>query len=117
MSTSDDRWLWFIDDGPLQALLRAEGIVPEANKRAASSPELVRAMAMYLEGRRADAVAAIEKALQTAPPATQCAELAGALGQMHFEKCAVRATQAAEGIERFHHACAFRPACADAPSK
>jgi len=25
MTNQDDRWLWFIDDAPLQALLKAEG--------------------------------------------------------------------------------------------
>src|SRR5262245_38589961 len=104
MSGTDDRWLWFIDDGPLQALLRAEGIVPEANKRAASSPELVRAMAMNLEGRRTEAVAAIEKALEANPPAAQLAELAAALGQMHFE--AQRFEKAASS---FTHAAAANP--------
>jgi hypothetical protein len=45
----DDRWLWYIDDAPLQALLRAESGIGTMKMRAASSPALVRAVAAHLE--------------------------------------------------------------------
>ena len=64
MSTGnqDDRWLWFIDDAPLQALLRAEAGLPGMQLRAASSPAVVRAVALNMEGHPAEAAAILEAA-------------------------------------------------------
>lgn len=63
MSNQDDLWLWFIDDAPLQALLRAEGELGAVKLRAASSPGIVRAMALHMEGRIAEAAAALRAAI------------------------------------------------------
>lgn len=63
MTNQDDRWLWFIDDAPLQALLKAEGELGTMKVRAASSPALVRAMSAHLEGRAADALHELKSAV------------------------------------------------------
>ncbi len=59
----DDRWLWFIDDGPLQALLKAEAALPSMKMRAASSPALVRAVSLHMEGRVAQAITELTAAI------------------------------------------------------
>ncbi|OYW12017.1 MAG: hypothetical protein B7X34_02330, partial [Acidobacteriia bacterium 12-62-4] len=59
----DDRWLWFIDDGPLQALLKAEAAMPSMKMRAASSPALVRAVSLHMEGRTAQAITELTAAI------------------------------------------------------
>ena len=59
----DDRWLWFIDDGPLQALLKAESAMPSMKMRAASSPALVRAVSLHMEGRTAQAITELTAAI------------------------------------------------------
>lgn len=82
MSNQDDRWLWFIDDAPLQALLKAEGELGTMRMRAASSPGLVRAMTAHMEGRAMEAVAELRAAIdagETKPEAFLF------LGQIYFE--------------------------------
>lgn len=82
MSNQDDRWLWFIDDAPLQALLKAEGELGTMRMRAASSPAIVRAMTIHMEGRAADAASELRSAIdngETQPEAFLF------LGQIHFE--------------------------------
>jgi len=82
MSNQDDRWLWFIDDAPLQALLKAEGELGSMRMRAASSPGLVRAMTFHLEGRTPQAAVELRTAIdegETQPEAFLF------LGQIHFE--------------------------------
>ncbi|MFN0107037.1 MAG: tetratricopeptide repeat protein [Bryobacteraceae bacterium] len=82
MSNQDDRWLWFIDDAPLQALLKAEGELGTMRMRAASSPGLVRAMTSHMEGRTAEATDELRAAIdagETQPEAFLF------LGQIHFE--------------------------------
>jgi len=82
MSNQDDRWLWFIDDGPLQALLKAEGEMGTMRMRAASSPGLVRAMTCHMEGRASEAAAELRSAIdggETQPESFLF------LGQIHFE--------------------------------
>jgi tetratricopeptide (TPR) repeat protein len=82
MSNQDDRWLWFIDDAPLQALLKAEGEMGTMRMRAASSPGLVRAMTCHMEGRTAEAAAELRSAIdggETQPESFLF------LGQIHFE--------------------------------
>ena len=82
MSNQDDRWLWFIDDGPLQALLKAEGEMGTMRMRAASSPRLVRAMSCHMEGRTAEAAAELRTSIdggETQPESFLF------LGQIHFE--------------------------------
>jgi len=82
MSNQDDRWLWFIDDGPLQALLKAEGELGTMRMRAASSPGLVRAMTSHMEGRTQEAAVELRTAIdggETQPESFLF------LGQIHFE--------------------------------
>ena len=82
MSNQDDRWLWFIDDAPLQALLKAEGELGTMRMRAASSPGLVRAMTCHIEGRPNDAITELRAAIdggETQPEAFLF------LGQIYFE--------------------------------
>jgi tetratricopeptide (TPR) repeat protein len=82
MSNQDDRWLWFIDDAPLQALLKAEGEMGTMRMRAASSPGLVRAMTNHMEGRTTEAAEELRAAIdggETQPEAYLF------LGQIHFE--------------------------------
>lgn len=64
MSNHDDLWLWFIDDAPLQALLKAEGDVAAMQMRAATSPSLVRAMSAHMEGRLNEAVSILRTAIE-----------------------------------------------------
>jgi tetratricopeptide (TPR) repeat protein len=82
MSKLDDRWLWFIDDGPLQALLKAEGEVGTMKMRAASSPALVRAMSSQLEGRSQQAIEELRAAIGDGE---RQPELYLMLGQLLFE--------------------------------
>ena len=82
MGNQDDHWLWFIDDEPLQTLLKAEGELGAMHVRAASSPALVRAMTSHLEGRTEEAAVALRTAIdggETQPEAFLF------LGQIHFE--------------------------------
>ena len=60
----DDRWLWFIDDAPLQALLRAESAMPSMKMRAASSPSIVKAVSLHMEGRGSEAITELTKAVE-----------------------------------------------------
>lgn len=82
MSNQDDRWLWFIDDAPLQALLKAEGELGTMKMRAASSPRLVRAMTLHMEGRTADAAAELRSAIDDGENQSEAFLF---LGQIHFE--------------------------------
>ncbi|MBI2685508.1 MAG: tetratricopeptide repeat protein [Acidobacteria bacterium] len=82
MSNQDDRWLWFIDDAPLQALLKAEGELGTMRMRAASSPALVRAMASHMEGRTTDAAAELRAAIDGGERQPEAFLF---LGQIHFE--------------------------------
>ncbi len=82
MSELNDRWMWFIDDAPLQALLRAEAGVPNMDMRAASSPELVHAISLHMEGRNEEALAELT---QAAAESNQPGEVYAALGQLLFE--------------------------------
>jgi tetratricopeptide (TPR) repeat protein len=82
MSNQDDRWLWFIDDAPLQALLKAEGEMGTMRMRAASSPGLVRAMTSHLEGRTAQAVIELRAAIDQGESQPEAFLF---LGQIHFE--------------------------------
>lgn len=61
----DDRWLWFIDDAPLQALLRAESAMPTMKMRAASSPALVKSVSLHMEGRATEAIEVLENAVRS----------------------------------------------------
>lgn len=78
----NDRWMWFIDDAPLQAWLRAEAMSPQMQMRAASSPELVHAISLHMEGRREEALAELSAA---AAGGKQPGELHAAFGQLLFE--------------------------------
>lgn len=78
----DDRWLWYIDDAPVQALLKAEGDIGTMKMRAASSPALVRAISAHLEGRTAEAVQQLRSAIEEGE--TQ-PDLFLMLGQILFE--------------------------------
>lgn len=82
MSNQDDRWLWFIDDAPLQALLKAEGEMGTMRMRAASSPGLVRAMTMHMEGRTTEAAAELRTAIDGGERQPEAFLF---LGQIHFE--------------------------------
>jgi tetratricopeptide (TPR) repeat protein len=82
MSNQDDRWLWFIDDAPLQALLKAEGELGTMRMRAASSPGLVRAMTFHLEGRTAQAAVELRTAIDGGESQPEAFLF---LGQIHFE--------------------------------
>lgn len=82
MSNQDDRWLWFIDDAPLQALLKAEGSLGTMRMRAASSPGLVRAMTLHMEGRTADAAVELRKSIDSGERQPESFLF---LGQIHFE--------------------------------
>lgn len=108
MSNQDDRWLWFIDDAPLQALLKAEGEMGTMRMRAASSPGLVRAMTCHMEGRTAEAAAELRTAIdggETQPEAFLF------LGQIHFEtrqyEEALAVYQALLAIDSNHATAAF----------
>ena len=82
MSEQNDRWMWFIDDAPLQALLRAEAGLPQMEMRAASSPELVHAISLHMEGRTEEALAELYKATALG---NQPGEVYAALGQLLSE--------------------------------
>jgi tetratricopeptide (TPR) repeat protein len=82
MTNQDDRWLWFIDDAPLQALLKAEGEVGAMRMRAASSPAVVRAMTAHMEGRTEDAAAELAEAIAGGERQPEAYLF---LGQIHFE--------------------------------
>ena len=82
MSNQDDLWLWFIDDAPLQALLKAEGELGAVKLRAASSPGIVRAMGLHMEGRGAEAAAELRAAIDGGERQAEAYLL---LGQMWFE--------------------------------
>ena len=82
MSNQDDRWLWFIDDAPLQALMKAEGSMGTMRMRAASSPGLVRAMTLHMEGRTSDAAAELRTAIDAGERQPESFLF---LGQIHFE--------------------------------
>jgi tetratricopeptide (TPR) repeat protein len=82
MTSQDDRWLWFIDDAPLQALLKAEGDLGTMKVRAASSPALVRAMSAHLEGRGADALHELKTAVAGGEKQPDVYVM---LGQMQYE--------------------------------
>ena len=82
MSNQDDRWLWFIDDAPLQALLKAEGELGTMRMRAASSPGLVRAMTCHMEGRTVEAAAELRSAIECGETQPEAFLF---LGQIHFE--------------------------------
>jgi tetratricopeptide (TPR) repeat protein len=82
MSNQDDLWLWFIDDAPLQALLKAEGDLGAVKLRAASSPGIVRAMALHMEGRVAEAASALRAAIDSGDRKPEAYLL---LGQLRFE--------------------------------
>lgn len=82
MSNQDDRWLWFIDDAPLQALLKAEGGMGTMRMRAASSPGLVRAMTCHIEGRTTEAAAELRTAIDDGERQPEPFLF---LGQIHFE--------------------------------
>lgn len=78
----DDRWLWFIDDGPLQALLKAEAAMPTMKMRAASSPALVRAVSLHMEGRTAQAITELTSAMESGD---RNPDVYLMLGQFHAE--------------------------------
>ncbi len=78
----DDRWLWFIDDAPLQALLRAESAMPSMKMRAASSPSIVKAVSLHIEGRAAEAIAELKAAVEGGD---RHPDVYLMLGQFHFE--------------------------------
>lgn len=78
----DDRWLWFIDDGPLQALLKAEAALPTMKMRAASSPALVRAVSLHMEGQTTQAIAELSGAIQAGD---RHPDVYLMLGQFHAE--------------------------------
>lgn len=78
----DDRWLWFIDDAPLQALLRAESAMPSMKMRAASSPSIVKAVSLHMEGRASEAIAELTKAVKEGD---RHPDVYLMLGQFHFE--------------------------------
>jgi len=82
MSNQDDRWLWFIDDAPLQALLKAEGELGTMRMRAASSPALVKAMTMHMEGRTTEAATELKAAIDGGEKQPEAFLF---LGQVHFE--------------------------------
>jgi tetratricopeptide (TPR) repeat protein len=82
MSHQDDRWLWFIDDAPLQALLKAEGEMGTMRMRAASSPELVRAMTLHMEGRTAESAVELRDAIDAGEKQSEAFLF---LGQIHYE--------------------------------
>lgn len=82
MSNLDDRWLWFIDDAPLQALMKAEGSLGTMRMRASSSPELVRAMTLHMEGRTPDAAVELRAAIDGGERQPEAFLF---LGQIHFE--------------------------------
>ena len=82
MNNQDDRWLWFIDDAPLQALLKAEGEMGTMRLRAASSPGLVRAMTCHMEGRTSEAAAELRTAIDSGETQPESFLF---LGQIHFE--------------------------------
>lgn len=82
MSNLDDRWLWFIDDAPLQALLKAEGELGTMRMRAASSPGVVRAMTAHMEGRTPEAAVALKELIESGERQPEAFLL---LGQIHFE--------------------------------
>ena len=82
MNNQDDRWLWFIDDAPLQALLKAEGEMGTMRMRAASSPGLVRAMTCHMEGRTSEAAAELRTAIDSGETQPESFLF---LGQIHFE--------------------------------
>lgn len=82
MTNQDDRWLWFIDDAPLQALLKAEGEVGAMRMRAASSPAVVRAMMTHMEGRTEEAAAELAEAIAAGERQPEAYLF---LGQIHFD--------------------------------
>lgn len=82
MQNTDDSWLWFIDDAPLQALLKAEGEIGTMKMRAASSPVLVHAVASHLEGHSESAIDSLRKAIAAGD---RDPDIFVFLGQLEFE--------------------------------
>ena len=54
MNTSQDRWVWFLDDDVIHNLLSIESDNPELKKRATSHPAVVEAVRMHLAGNSAE---------------------------------------------------------------
>src|SRR5258706_14490589 len=98
MSEQNDRWMWFIDDAPLQALLRAEAGLPQMEMRAASSPELVHAISLHMEGRTEEALQELYNATASGD---QPGEVYAAFGQLLAE--AGRTKEAATQFARQAH--------------
>ena len=67
MNNWEDRWLYYVDDEVIHSLLQAEPSfmdgVPGMKERALSSPALVQAVSLFLEGRKAEAISRLEKAI------------------------------------------------------
>ena len=95
MSDTTERWMWYIDYAPLQTLLRTEAWSPRMQLRAASSPELVHAISLHMEGRKDEALAELGAASTSG---NQPGELHAAFGQLLFEsgRIAEAAAQFAE---------------------
>jgi superkiller protein 3 len=111
MSTQDDRWLWFIDDAPLQALLKAEGELGTMRMRAASSPELVKAMTLHMEGRTTEAATELRAAIDAGEKKPEAYLF---LGQIHYEarqfEEAAAVYQRLLKVDRDHATAAFNAA-------
>ena len=67
MNSWEDRWLYYVDDEVIHSLLQAEPSmmdgVPGMKERALSSPAVVQAVSLFLEGRKAEAISRLEKAI------------------------------------------------------
>ena len=70
MNSWEDRWLYYVDDEVIHSLLQAEPSmmdgVPGMKERALSSPAVVQAVSLFLEGRKAEAISRLEKAIAEA---------------------------------------------------
>lgn len=68
MNTSQDRWVWFLDDDVIHNLLSIESDNPELKKRATSHPAVVEAVRMHLAGNSPGAQQALKPALLVGNP-------------------------------------------------
>lgn len=68
MNLADEKWLYYVDDTVVKSMLQAEPelreMVPGMKERAVSSPAVVQAVSLYLEGKKEEAIRRLEKAAQ-----------------------------------------------------
>lgn len=68
MNIADEKWLYYVDDTVVKSMLQAEPelkeLVSGMKERAISSPSVVQAVSLYLEGKKEEAIRRLEKAAQ-----------------------------------------------------